>query len=165
MLTTELVLTIPGEARTKGSLKCVGQNGHHQLVEQLGRPAKEWRTAVAFWVKRKWTAAASKGQPVGAEVTFTMKRPAFHYGTGKNKGILKDRYVDAHPVSHAVGDIDKLLRLVLDAIQDTPVLPDDCAVVEVTGRKVYTRSTSLAWGDELGYPGVVIRLYPIGDGT
>lgn len=161
MLDHELVISIPGEPTPKGSLKCVGRNGSHQLIED-NRRTKDWRTTVAFWIRRKWDAAAPKGQPLGAEVTFTVKRPASHYGTGRNALVLKAT-APAHPVSHATGDVDKLLRLILDAIQDTDVLPDDCAVVEATARKAYALDTSVPWGDVLGYPGVVIRLYPIGD--
>ena len=161
MLADELVISIPGEPIPKGSLKCVGRDGHHQLIEDNKR-TKDWRKTVAFWVKRRWHASAPKGQPLGAEVTFTLARPKSHYGTGRNEHLLKAT-APAHPVSHSTGDVDKLLRLVLDAIQDTDVMPDDCAVVEATARKAYALDSSVPWGDVLGYPGVVIRLYPIGD--
>lgn len=163
MLTTELVVSIPGEPYTKGSLKCIGARGKvkHQLVEQLGAPATDWRTTVAYWAKRAWLAyeKPDKGQPIGAEITFTLPRPKGHYGTGRNSGALKSS-APAHPVSHSTGDIDKLLRLILDALQDTNVLPDDCAVVELNSRKAYP-TTQRTVGDVLAYPGVVIRLYPI----
>lgn len=161
MLTTELIITIPGEAIPKGSLKCVGRNGHHQLIEDNKR-TKDWRATLVLWIKRKWPAHADRGQALGAEITFTLKRPASHYGTGRNAYLAKPS-APAHPVSHRAGDLDKLIRLVLDAIQDTDVLPDDSAVVEIQARKAYALDVSLPWGDVLGYPGVVIRLYPIGD--
>ena len=67
-------------------------------------------------------------------------------------------------MSHSTGDLDKLVRLALDALQDTGVIPDDCAVVELTARKAYPHDTGTKpLSDVLAYPGIVIRLYPIGD--
>lgn len=165
MLTTELVISIPGEPYTKGSLRCIGARGKikHQLVEQLGKPAQDWRETVAYWVRRRWmTHMADKGQPLGAELTFTLPRPKGHYGTGRNADLVKPT-APPHPVGHGTGDIDKLTRLILDALQDTHVLPDDCAIVELNARKVWPRTSDERWDDVLGYPGVVIRLYPIED--
>lgn len=160
MLDHELVIVIPGRAAPKGSLKCVGGRGRHQLVEDNKR-SKEWRDTIAGWVRRKWPADqhATKGQALAAEITFTLERPKAHYGTGRNAGKIKPAQVDALPVGHGTGDIDKLLRLVLDALQDTDVLPDDCAVVETLARKTYVGGIA---PDRLHYPGVVIRLYPYG---
>lgn len=159
-LTTELVISIPGHPAPKGSMKCVGRGGRHQLVEDNKR-TKEWRTTIALWVKRRWPEDqhADPKQPLGAEITFTLPRPKAHYRTGANAHLLRDAAPE-HPVSHSAGDVDKLLRLALDALQDTDVLPDDCAVVEVTTRKSYPAHDEDAY-DVLTYPGVVIRLYPV----
>lgn len=158
MLTTEHYLAIPGHPAPKGSLKCVGRGGHHQLVEDNKR-TKDWRHTVKLWAKRSWPADVVKGQPVGVELTFTMPRPAGHYGTGKNKGLVKASCVDAVPVTRSSGDLDKLVRLVLDALQDAGALVDDAQVLEVAARKAYTQPTQV--DDVLPYPGVVIRLYPL----
>lgn len=158
VLTQELVISIPGHPAGKGSLKCVGRNGRHQLVEDSSR-TKPWRDVVALWVRKSWHQSADKGQPVGIEVTFSLPRPKGHYGTGSNAGNVKASAPD-HATSHSTGDVDKLARLVLDAIQDTPVLPDDSAVVELVARKAYLEDTAPV-DDVLHYPGVVIRLYPV----
>lgn len=165
MLTDEIRVAIPGHPAPKGSLKCIGGRGGrgHVLIEDNAR-TKDWRTAVAFWTRRTWPTDqhADPQQPLAAEITFTLPRPAGHYGSGRNAHQLKPS-APAHPVSHSTGDVDKLLRLVLDALQDTDVLPDDCAVIEVHTRKAYPRppGTPDLPDDVLGYPGVVIRLYPI----
>lgn len=157
-LTTELTISVPGHPAPKGSLKCIGGRGRHQLIEDNAR-SKPWRDVVAYWIARSWHQHADKGQPVGIEVTFSLPRPKGHYGTGGNAGHVKASAPD-HAVSHTTGDVDKLARLVLDAIQDTDVLPDDSAVVELTARKAYLEDEETP-DDVLGYPGVVIRLYPI----
>lgn len=165
MLFEEIVISIPGEPYTKGSLRCIGARGKvkHQLVEQLGKDAETWRKTVAYWVRRSWmTHMSVKGQPLGAEITLTVSRPRGHYGTGRNSDLVKPS-APAYPVGHQTGDIDKLARMILDAVQDTHVLPDDCQIVDLTARKRYPRTTAERWDDVLGYPGIVIRLYPIED--
>lgn len=162
MLTTELVLTIPGKPATKGSLKCIGRVGKraHVLIEDH-KSSKPWRDKVASGTRRAYPAGqrATAGQPVGAELSFTIERPQGHYGTGRNAGVLKPQHVGAHPVGQNTGDVDKLLRLVLDALQDADVLPDDAQVVETVARKAYVDAPGRP--DVLPWPGVVVRLYPI----
>lgn len=157
-LTSELVISIPGHPAPKGSMKCIGGRGRHQLIEDNKR-SKPWRDTIAYWVARTWTQTVDPGQPVGVEVTFTLPRPKGHYGTGANAGHVKHSAPD-HATSHSTGDVDKLARLALDAVQDTDVLPDDSAVVELVARKAYLEADDPD-ADVLGYPGVVIRLYPM----
>lgn len=165
VLTNEVRIVIPGHPAPKGSLKCIGGRGGrgHVLIEDNTR-TKDWRHTVAMWVRNKWPTHqhADQGQPVGAEITFTLPRPKGHYRTGKNAHLLRDT-APLHPVGHSTGDVDKLLRLALDALQDTDVLPDDCAVVETSARKAYPRPVTAPdqLDDVLGYPGIAIRLYPI----
>lgn len=157
-LTTELVISIPGEPKPKGSLRCIGGKNRHQLIEDNAK-TKPWRDAIALWVRRSWHETVDPGQPVGVEATFSLPRPKGHYGTGRNAGHVKHSAPD-HATSHSTGDVDKLARLVLDALQDTDVLPDDSQVVELQARKAYLADEHPE-GDVLHYPGVVIRLYPI----
>lgn len=168
MLESEWRITIPGTCQPKGSLKCVGRRGKvaHVLIED-NSDATPWRKTVAGWLVRKWPSVAAKHQPLGAEVTFTLPRPASHYGTGRNAQRVKPS-APAYPVTHGTGDVDKLLRLILDALQDSGHMPDDAAVIEVATRKAYP--VDLVDGtpdpyDRLPYPGVCIRLYPIREDT
>lgn len=158
-------VVIPGNPAPKGSMKCVGQRGKakHVLVEDNERTGP-WRETVATWAGRK-VQPFTAGEPIGAEITFTLDRPKGHYGTGRNAKVLRPA-APVFPIGHNTGDVDKLLRLVLDALQDADVLPDDCQVIEATTRKVYVSPSPVddPWSvayDALGHPGVVIRLYPI----
>ena len=161
MLDQEITITIPGHPAPKGSLKCIGGRGGrgHVLIEDNTR-TKDWRKIVAYWCQKKWPPEqrADPGQPVGVEVTFTLPRPKGHYGTGRNAHTLKGSALTL-PVGHSTGDVDKLLRLLLDALQDAGVLPDDCAVIETVARKTYVDGPELV-PDSLGYPGVLIRVFP-----
>lgn len=173
MLDSEWRITIPGTVQPKGSLKCVGRRGKraHVLLED-NKDSTPWRKAVTGWLVRKWPTKAAPRQPLGAEVTFTLARPAGHYGTGRNAGRLKPS-APAFPTTHGTGDVDKLLRLILDAMQDAGHLVDDAQVIEVTTRKAYVLSTGTDTiapldpdpYDRLPYPGVCIRLYPIREDT
>lgn len=157
-----VTITIPGKPATKGSMKCVGRVGKsaHVLVESHAS-ADPWRRTVAGWVTSKWPIgqAAASGQPLAAEVAFTLDRPASHYGTGKNARTIKPAHRDAWPAGHNTGDVDKLVRLILDALQDgpNPVVPDDAAVVVLTTAKRFVGAASA-----LPWPGVRIRLRPAG---
>lgn len=162
MLRSELRLVIPGTPATKGSLKCVGQHGRHQLVEQLPTTGP-WVDRVADAARKHLAARADvdPGQAVGVEVTVSIPRVKSHHGTGRNLGRLKAS-APIHPTGHGTGDSDKYVRGILDALQAAGVLRDDAQVVEQSGRKAYVDPDALEGSDVLGHAGVVIRIYPIG---
>ena len=80
---------------------------------------------------------ANKGQPritgpIEVELTFCFERPASHYGTGKNA----DRIKGSSPRFHTKApDVDKLVRLVLDAMENAGIVANDSQVVQVTAQK------------------------------
>lgn len=171
MLGSEFVYTIPGQPKTKGSMKCIGARGGrgHQLIEDH-KSSGPWREHVVGWLSKRGDVAAAPGQPLGAEVTFTLPRPKSHYRSRRNPstGVTESTGVltasaPTHPVGRNTGDVDKLARLILDALQDgpRPVIPDDAAVVDLTTRKRYPTQTQPDPYDVLPYPGVRIRLYPL----
>lgn len=170
MLASEFCITIPGRPAPKGSLKCVGGRGRHQLIEDNAK-SDPWRVEVVRWTRKHGADHhAVKGQPLGAEISFTLPRPNSHYRTRRNPatgvvgptGEVKPAYVDAWPVNRGTYDVDKLLRLILDALQDAGLLVDDAAVCDVTTRKRFPSvDGEVDAYDRLPYPGVRIRLYPL----
>jgi crossover junction endodeoxyribonuclease RusA len=156
VLTHEIRAVIPGTPAPKGSLRC-RRDPNHRLIED-NKKTKPWRDTIARWTRAKWPEGqqADPGQPVGAEITFTIERPKYHYGTGRNAAVVKD---SAPRFPWAKPDIDKLVRLVLDALQDAGVLPDDHQVVELAARKAYVGCPVTP--DALGHEGAVIRLFPL----
>jgi len=158
MLDRAYTITIPGDPATKGSLRCVGRPGRpHKLIEQL-KTSGPWRELVAGWLRVKLSVDVEKREAVGAEITFTLRRPRSHYGTGRNALLLKAS-APAYPTGHDTGDIDKLARLILDALQDAGTIPDDAQIVDLATRKRYPADDPAY--DVLPYPGVRIRLYPM----
>jgi Holliday junction resolvase RusA-like endonuclease len=160
MIAAEVVLTIGGTPVGKGSLKCIGTRGtrQHVLVEDNPR-TQHWREEIARAAHAAEFEVAGQGQAVGVEITSTLPRPASHYGTGRNAKRVRPSAPD-FPTVKGTGDVDKLARLVLDALEDSDVLDNDAQVVEVLSRKVYPDH---AWPfpDGLDAPGVRIRIYPV----
>jgi Holliday junction resolvase RusA-like endonuclease len=154
MLTTEHVLVVAGEPIPKGSLKCVGQRGskRHALVEDNPR-TEPWRSRVAE-AARQLQERADEGEPIGVEITSTLPRPARHFTTPPRLRAT----APAFPTLRRTGDVDKLARLVLDALQDAAVVLDDAQVTEVISRKGYPASHT---PDALPEMGVMIRIYPL----
>lgn len=125
-------LTVPGKPLPKGSLKHVGRG---RLVEQ---------TKVKDWMKeiQAHTLEVYRGDgplfdaPVSAHLVFRFPRPL----AAKNR---------LYPHMRSAGDLDKLVRAVLDALQPT-VLADDSLVVSLQASKFY---------ENANYPaGVEIRI-------
>lgn len=125
-----ITISVQGIPIPKGSMKHIG-NG--RMVDQ---------TKTKPWMKAIRTAAGLEAGrmglvdeiqvPVSVYIEFYFPRPA----AAKNR---------MYPHKRSVGDIDKLSRAVLDALQPTKtepgVLADDSLVVDLSAHKRYTAGT------------------------
>jgi Holliday junction resolvase RusA-like endonuclease len=139
---TALSFHVAGTPQPQGSKRHVG-NG--RMIESA-KGLKPWRakvTAAALTARRPHDPIVG---PVAVTLAFTFPRPKFHYGTGRNAGVVKAQYADALMVTKP--DIDKLERAVLDALSGV-VFVDDCQVVASTKTKSY------------GEPGVTVTVTEI----
>jgi len=152
-----ITATIPGHPQPKGSLKCIGRRGkrEHVLIED-NRDTGPYRAELVRWL-RQTSQRGVKGQPVAVEITSTLARPKRHYGTGRNADRVRPA-APAYPTGHGTGDVDKLARLVLDALEDVGIVGDDAQIVEVVTRKCYLHDRTMP--DALDFPGVVVRVEP-----
>jgi Holliday junction resolvase RusA-like endonuclease len=94
--------------------------------------------------------AAGEGKwlgPVETTISYVFERNASDFGTGRNAGVLKASAA-AHPVTRP--DIDKLERLVLDALTGVVIL-DDKQVIRCTHVKRWVH------GDEPPHVEVEVR--------
>jgi crossover junction endodeoxyribonuclease RusA len=112
-------LTVPGKPLPKGSLRHVGKG---RLVEQT--KVKTWMQEIRNHTVETYGSEIPLFEaPVQAVLKFRFPRPA----SAKNR---------LYPHLRSAGDIDKLTRAVLDALQPA-VLLDDSLVVELTASKSY----------------------------
>lgn len=113
---TLLELWVPGAPKTKGSLTFLG--GRHVVENVKGSSA--WRRMVAN-AARQWRAAAQLHEPFAGPVE-----------------VLAWFMLPVDPLQYGAGDLDKLLRNVLDALS-APKRPEDgskCAGVYVDDNQV-----------------------------
>jgi Holliday junction resolvase RusA-like endonuclease len=145
-----LRFTVLGTPAPQGSKKGFVVNGRAVIVDDNKKPLTTWRGDV------KETAAAAVGGrlplqgPVEVTIAFRVPRPAYHFGTGRNAGVLKPTaptYVDKKP------DLDKYERATLDALTAAGVYGDDGQVARLMTEKVYATHPDL--------PGADITVAPI----
>jgi Holliday junction resolvase RusA-like endonuclease len=142
-----LAIRVHGVPRPQGSLKLFRAKNGHEVAKYSDR-TYEWRRIVTAAVRD----AVGELEPLGSAVVlhalFELPRPAGHLGTGRNRGSVR---ASAPCWPTTAPDLDKLLRLVDDAITDAGVVwLDDAQVVEIRARKTYAAGT----------PGCSIRIYP-----
>jgi crossover junction endodeoxyribonuclease RusA len=138
-----LVVHAAGMPIPKGSMKHIG-NG--RMVDQT--KTKPWMKAIRKAALEEWNRVKSVDLmqpfvidvPVSVFIEFYFPRPL----AAKNR---------LYPHKRSVGDIDKLSRAVLDALQPTKtepgVLADDSLVVDLSAHKRYS---------ETGYAGAYIAV-------
>jgi len=81
-----------------------------------------------------WGGQVPLDEPLALSCQFVFARPASHFGTGRNAGVLK---TSAPVFKASVPDVDKLLRLVGDALVIAQVVRDDALFVVVRGSKIW----------------------------
>ena len=142
-LPDRLFVWVPGHPVPQGSMKGyvrMGKAGVPVAAVTNSNPLLvAWRMkvtghAIAAREKRDDALLFPITGPIGARIDFVMSRPQFHFGTGKNRDVLKPS-APAYP--NQAPDIDKLLRAVFDALTDAQVWRDDGQVVFVQTTKSY----------------------------
>ncbi|MGW0574795.1 RusA family crossover junction endodeoxyribonuclease [Streptomyces sp. NPDC002920] len=149
-----LQLTVYGTPGPQGSKT---RNAAGALYESSAK-VKPWREAVksaaldALHHDDAWKALDC---PVWLDLTFCLRRPKNHFGTGRNYGLLK---ASAPPYPTGKPDLDKLVRSTQDALKDAGVLADDSIVANLGAKKIFVLS-----GDALRTPGAVIKIWRLTD--
>lgn len=135
---------VPGRPRPKGSMKCTGGNGRAHHMEEDNPDSKPWRAQMArlLVLDRDRRTMPLALAPYYAEVDVSIV--AFFPEGGPTPG-----------------DVDKLARNVLDALQDSvagspAVLADDAQVVGLFSERT--------WVDDEEIQGVWIRVATVDGG-
>jgi Holliday junction resolvase RusA-like endonuclease len=111
--------------------------GKGKARAQAYTPAKHkvtvWRKKVAACLARMNLTPTT--EPVRVQLNFFIKRPKAHFGTGGNEGRLRDSAPE-FPVTKSTGDIDNLVKAVLDEMNGV-VFEDDAQVLHLIATKRY----------------------------
>lgn len=113
----------------------LGKSGRPLIntVEQNKARVDPWRGDVMD-AARRLIAAELPGTfplrgPLLVAMTFTFNRPKGHYGTGRNRLVLKPS-APAYPDEGEPGDASKLLRSTEDALQAVGLIANDKQIVD-----------------------------------
>jgi Holliday junction resolvase RusA-like endonuclease len=136
-----------GRARTKGSLKVITPRGRKPILAEDHALSKPWRNRMVAAIRLSNPEVnradhVPYDKPVTVRATFVFERK------GPSAQGLAWPVVNAGV--NASGDIDKLLRNLLDALKDARLIADDCLVVALTGVK--------AWPIGNQIPGVYVEV-------
>ncbi len=122
-----------GRPRTKGSVHAFLSPKGNMIRKDSNPNTKAWAGVISHAADQAGVKPIEGG--VSLTVSFWFCRPKSHYRSGKNAHLLKAS-APRHPTSRAVGDVDKLLRAVLDALTGVAYV-DDSAVAHVSATKDY----------------------------
>jgi crossover junction endodeoxyribonuclease RusA len=128
---TEFVVL--GEPQPQGSKTIVQRKGRRPRVIEDNPDTVPWRERVERVARTAMDGQPAATGPLRLTATFVFRRPAGHYGTGRNSGRLKPSapvYVRTRP------DVDKLLRAIGDAITGA-ICRDDSQIVIAHAEKHY----------------------------
>jgi Holliday junction resolvase RusA-like endonuclease len=126
-----VTLDVRGTPRPQGSLR------FHKLAN--GATAARYPANVYEWRSQVQQAVAEADvEPfegaVHLALGFDLARPLGHFGTGRNKTLVK---ASAPPFPTVAPDLDKLIRCIADAVTDAGLWKDDAQVAAVTAAKRY----------------------------
>lgn len=125
-----LAFRVLGRPRPKGSARPI-KTADGRVFMEAPANAIEWQNKVTQAALQRCETRGWKISETGAfalRVKYFFGRPKSHYGTGRNREVLKPS-APAYPISRAVGDIGKLTRAIEDALTGV-VYRDDSQIVE-----------------------------------
>ncbi len=100
---------------------------------------KPWRQAVGVALVEASLGHRFGVQPVIVHARFYFRRPASHFGSGRNVNEVKAS-APAFPTSRTCGDLDKLARAIGDALTDVGIVEDDSQIVRWVADKRWCAS-------------------------
>jgi crossover junction endodeoxyribonuclease RusA len=131
-------ITVLGRAQPAGSKRAFAirrKSGKLGVsVVDAAERSRPWKDSVTAAAHEVLNGAEPLDGPLELHVDFYVARPASHYGTGKNRSLVKasaPRFPATRP------DASKLCRAVEDALTDAGVWRDDAQVVKQVVRKRY----------------------------
>lgn len=104
------------------------------VVMEANNSLAQWRDTMVLAARRAMAGREQVIRPCWASLAFYLPRPAGHYGTGRNAGVLRK----SAPLWPGVKpDLDKLARAAFDALTIAGVWRDDALCCGVNAWKSY----------------------------
>jgi len=150
-MTDALTITVTGTPAPQGSKRgFVNPKTKRVIITEDSAKTKPWRQDVKVAALAAVADRPPFEGPLEVTIAFALPRPGYHFGTGRNAGVLKPNapmYVEKKP------DIDKLTRSTLDALTEARVFKDDAQVAALNLVKGYATDPQK--------PGAVITVMPL----
>jgi len=145
---TTFELFVPGIPKPAGSKRGIALKGKFGFTGRVAvvdacEKSKDWKADVKAFARTAWKGQPLLTGPVVLTLTFYVTRPKWHFGSGKNEGVLKS---SAPRLPVVKPDVLKLARAVEDALTGV-VWQDDSQITTETLMKRYSAT-----------PGVLISL-------
>ena len=134
-MTRHCEFIVYGQPIPKGSMRAINHKATGKAIAMAANrdKLKPWEARVSLAAREAWKGEPLHG-PMQVSLRFQLARPAFHYGPGRNRDVLK-KSAPTCPIIKKNG-IDKLVRAVLDGLTGV-VFGDDGQVVILDSSKYY----------------------------
>lgn len=114
-----------------------------------GKKYAAWLEAAKAHVEARWTAPmAPAGLPLMMDLAVYVERSKSHYGTGRNRSVLKSGALEAYPWPRS--DVDNYAKGPMDVLTGF-AYEDDKQIIDLRVRKRFIR-----YGEEK--PGVAVKI-------
>lgn len=127
-----LAVRLPGVPRPQGSLKIITNPRTGRAFAKNSDTTASHRNLLVGQLVGYWAGNQPLKCPVSVSLEFYFARPKSHYRTGRFEDELKASAPELHD---KMPDVDKLVRLMLDALTIAGVVKDDSQVFAVRGEK------------------------------
>jgi len=138
-----LAVRIPGRPHGQGSMNLYAVNGHAH--GDYPEQTKSYRNTVVDQLRAEWNSAPPHPGPVHVRATAWMPRPAHHWLPANSRRTFPALRPGAPQQCCISPDLDKICRLVGDALQAAGILRDD--------RQICHWTTSRRWAGHYDDPG------------
>jgi len=129
-----IVFFVPGIPKTAGSKRAfVNPKTGKPIITDDCKKGADWKADIKSFALKTGVVKQMDG-PLLLVLEFFMPRPKYHYGTGKNSGIIKPSMINARPDKKP--DLLKMARAVEDALTGI-VWKDDAQICDERITKRY----------------------------
>lgn len=148
MITRPAAFRLFGEPAPKGSLagRVNPKNPKHVIITEDANRNRPWRRAIEKAAPVHITERPDPHQPLKVTLLF---------GITRTRAAADREFPSTQSAQGIGGDLDKLVRLVLDALESCGILTNDAQVVELEASKVYADTVGRG-------PGMYCRVEPVG---